>query len=259
MRERVLERRLRTGAAGDAGKAIDETGRRSVRHLSRERIRRLVVLASLGASATASADPIQDIVRDRIGWSLPAGLGVAKLHLPASLERLDIDPEKVVVEPPRNVQAGRSSFKVIVRGRGVFVPVSIAKLVEVGIARHALASGTVITDADITIEQRAIETIVPAPGAALVGATVTRDIAVDAAIALRDVSFPPPLARGTQVAVEIRRGGVRVRGNATLELAARAGQSATARLAHTRTVVHGTLRAPATLVVGESTVIGVSP
>lgn len=214
-------------------------------------MRWLVVFALFG-TATAAADPVREIVRDRVEALLPAGLGLIKLHLPASLDKVDVDPDKVVVEPPRAVGAGRASFKVIVRGRCVFVPVSIGKLVEVGVARRAIPAGSILTDADVLIVQRAIEAIVPASGRSLIGATATRDLVADAPVALRDVSFPPPLPRGTQVAVEIRRGSVRVRGNATLELAARAGEPATARLAHTKTIVRGTLRAPATLVVGDS-------
>jgi flagella basal body P-ring formation protein FlgA len=230
----------------------------------------LVVLALL--SATATAEPIESIarpgepgratkrsavesiVRERIAPSLPVGLGVAKVYLPASLEQLDIDPAKLAVQVPRELRTGRVSIRVAVRGRSaVYVQVAIGKLVEVAVARRGLTAGTVIGAADVSIEHVALAPASgPAPAATLVGATVTNDIAAGMPIEARDVTLPRPLARGTQVSVEINRGAVRVRGTATLEAAARAGQPASARLAHTRTIVRGTLHAPATLVVGES-------
>ena len=104
---------------------------------------------------------------------------------------------------------------------------------------------------DFIVETRALATSAPAAVAALPGATATRAIAAGAPITSADVALPPPLARGTQVAIEIHRGAVRIRGTATLETTARAGDHASARLAQTHTVVHGVLAAPATLVVGE--------
>jgi len=81
---------------------------------------------------------------------------------------------------------------------------------------------------------------------------VTQAIAAGAPIVARAVALPPPLPRGTQVSVDVRRGSVHIRGTATLETAARPGEAASARLAATKMLVHGTLVAPATLVVGES-------
>src|SRR5262249_19479328 len=122
---------------------------------------------------------------------------------------------------------------------------------DVAIARRALAPGAVIAAGDFAIEQRAVDGTPPAPVNSVVGATVTRSLAAGAPIGKGDLALPPPLSRGSQVTVEIRRGSVRVRGAATLELAARPGESATARLAQTRTLVRGTLVAPATVVVGD--------
>ncbi|MEO7730572.1 MAG: flagella basal body P-ring formation protein FlgA, partial [Kofleriaceae bacterium] len=106
-------------------------------------------------------------------------------------------------------------------------------------------------DADFTIERRALAEVIAAPAATLRGASVGRPIAAGAPIATRDVALPPPLARGTQIEIDVRRGSVHVRGAGILELAARPGEPATARLVATRLVVHGTLVAPATLIVGE--------
>jgi flagella basal body P-ring formation protein FlgA len=76
----------------------------------------------------------------------------------------------------------------------------------------------------------------------VLGATIQRD----------DVVLAPPLARGTQVAIVMQRGGVRVRGTATLEAAARPGQEAVVRVGQTRTLVRGLLVAPSTVIVGEA-------
>ena len=139
------------------------------------------------------------------------------------------------------------------RGRApAWVPGAGAAPPDVAIAQRELATGDVIGPGDIAIERRAVAEIAPAPAAKLIGATVTASIAVGAPIAARSVALPPPLTRGTQVAIEVRRGAVLVRGTGTLELAARPGEPATARIAITRLVVHGRLVAPATLIVGDS-------
>jgi flagella basal body P-ring formation protein FlgA len=206
----------------------------------------LVVLPS-----RASADPVDAIVRAKLQPAMPAGLDVARVYLPANLATLDIAPARVAVELPRELRAGRATIKLTIRGRISWVPVAIAALSEVAVAQRDLAPGEVIADDDIAIERRAVADIALAPTATLVGATVNVPIAAGAAIAAREVALPAPLPRGTQVAVDVRRGSIHIRGTGTLEMSARPGQLATARLAATRTVVHGRLVAPATLIVGE--------
>lgn len=195
---------------------------------------------------------VETTIRDRLTPALPAGLDIAKVYLPPNLATLSVAPSKVVVELPRELRAGRPSIKLTVRGKPpVWVPVAIAATVEVAVAQRDLAAGDVITDDDIAIEPRAVADFVPAIPATLVGASVTADIAAGTPINRRMVALPPPLSRGTQVSVEIRRGAVIIRGSATLETAARPGEPASARLAATKVLVHGTLVAPATLIVGE--------
>lgn len=218
------------------------------------RIAIAVALAAFLAvvASRVHAEPLDAVVRARLAPSLPAGLDVARVYLPASLARVDTTPEAVAIELPRELHAGRPSIKVTVRGhRSASVPVAIAVAIDVAIARRALAAGDVIGPDDIAIEHRAVADLIPAPPATLVGASATAAIAAGAAIAARDVALPPPLPRGTQVDVDVRRGAVHIRGTATLEAAARPGGPAIARLAATKLVVHGTLVAPATLVVGD--------
>ncbi|HET9620981.1 MAG TPA: flagellar basal body P-ring formation chaperone FlgA [Kofleriaceae bacterium] len=225
----------------------------------------LAVLAALTVGALAPraaaepkkpssepAEPLEATIRDRLSPALPDGLDVARVYLPASLASARIEPSKVVVELPRELRAGRPSIKLTVRGKpAVWVPVAIATTVEVAVAQRDLAPGDVITDDDIAVERRAVADLTPAAPATVVGASVTAAIAAGAPIGSRMVALPPPLSRGTQVSVEIHRGAVRIHGTATLETSARPGEQASARLAQTKLVVHGTLVAPATLIVGE--------
>jgi flagella basal body P-ring formation protein FlgA len=223
-----------------------------------ERPTRLAIaIAALGLvlalANRASAEPLEAIVRDKLGPAMPAGLGVAKLYLPVELAAIDTAPARVVIELPRELRAGRPSIKLTVRGhRTVWVPVVIAALGDVAIAQRALAPGDVIGTGDLAIERRAIAEVSAAAPGTVVGASVVHPIAAGAVVVARDVSLPPPLGRGTQIAIDVRRGAVHVRGTGTLETAARPGEPASARLAATKIVVHGRLVAPATLVVGES-------
>ena len=202
----------------------------------------LVLVALAGA---ARADSLEAIVRAQVEPALPAPLGVAKVFAPAG----NYYPGAVTVELPRELRAGRPSVKVTIKHRAIYVPVAIAPMAEVATTARAIAKGQPITAGDVTIARRAGATQMPA---GVVGSIATHDLAAGSQIAARDITLPPPLPRGTQVTVDVRRGAVHVRGTAILELAARPGDPATARLAQTRALVRGTLVAPATLVVGES-------
>jgi flagella basal body P-ring formation protein FlgA len=213
----------------------------------------IAIVALLAALATrVSAEPIEATIRARLAPGLPEGLGVARVYLPAELAGLDVDPARVAIELPRQLRAGRASIKLTVRGHHTaWVPVAVAALTDVAIAQRELAPGDVIGDADFAIERRATADAAAAAPRALAGAQVTTAIAAGAPIGARSVALAPPLARGTQIEIDVRRGAVHVRGTGTLELAARPGEPATARLTATRIVVHGTLVAPATLIVGD--------
>jgi len=228
----------------------------------------LLLVALAGA---AHADSLDAIIRAQVEPQLPAPLGVAKVFAPAG----NYHPDAVTVELPRELRAGRPSVKVTIsylalsrslaspsspdprslasgatgKRRILWVPVAIAVMADVAIVARPVAKGQPITAGDMTIERRAGATQMPA---GVVGSIATHDLAAGTQLAARDIALPPPLPRGTQVTVDVRRGAVHVRGTATLELAARPGDPATARLAHTRTLVRGTLVAPATVVVGDT-------
>lgn len=211
-----------------------------------------LAIAALLVASTAHAAPVEDAIRAQLLPALPPDTDVAKVYLPANLAKLDVELDAVTVELPRELRVGRRSVKVIVRGRrAVYVPVAIGQLADVAIAEHALVVGDTITATDVRIETRAVEGTAPARGTAVIGSRVAKAIAAGEAIGPDDITLPPPLPRGTQVSVELRRGHVRIRGTGTLELVARPGETATVRLAQNKTIVRGTLVAPATVVVGE--------
>ncbi len=215
---------------------------------------RLLIAAVLACAwHPVHATPIEDVIRAQLAPALPPDTDIVKVHLPAKLARLDVTASEVAseitIELPRELRVGRRSIKLAVRGaHAVYVPVTIGALVDVAIAKRALPVGTVITADDVRIETRAIDGATPL-GAAVLGARVTRPIAADGVFEPSSVALPPPLPRGTQVTVEIRRGSVRIRGTGTLELVARVGEDATVRLAQTKTTLRGTLVAPGTVVV----------
>lgn len=214
-------------------------------------MRSLLLVCALASAA--SADPVEAIVRARLAPVVPAGLGIAKVHLPAGIAALDVAPATITVEVPGELKLGRPSVKVTVKGkRTIYVPVTVGKMTEVAIVNRAVAEGEVLAAADITIEERATDLKAPAPAASIVGATLTRAVAAGTPLQREDVVLAPPLARGTQVAIVMVRGSVRVRGTATLEASARPGQEAVVRVGQTRTVVRGLLVAPNTVVVGEA-------
>jgi flagellar basal body P-ring formation protein FlgA len=210
----------------------------------------LLALVVLCGTASAAPVAVDTIVRDRIGAALPEDLGVVDVFLPASLASLATEPERVTIEMPRALGTGRSSAKVLVRGRAsVYVPFSVSRRLEVMVLRRAVRAGAAITADDVTVERRAV--INAALPSTIIGSSATRDLAVGNVIAKADVVLSAPLARGTQVSIEMRKGRVIVRGTGVLEAAARNGESTSARLAQTRVVVRGTLRAQ-TLFVGEN-------
>ena len=213
----------------------------------------LVVVFGLWATQVANAAPVEDAMREQMLPSLPANTDIARVYLPASLAKLDVDSSDVSIELPRQLGIGRKSVKVTVRGqRAVFVPVLIGELADVAIAEHALAAGSVIGPDDVRIETRAVDNKTYATGGVVVGSKVAKAIKAGAFIGDKDITLPPPLPRGTQVAIVMQRGAVRVRGEGTLELVARPGEMATVRLAHNKSIVRGTLVAPATVVLGNA-------
>jgi flagella basal body P-ring formation protein FlgA len=195
------------------------------------------VFATLCMIAVASAEPVDDAIRSKLEAMLPENLGVAHVFVPASLA--NVDASKLVVEP-RELRAGRTSIKILIRGKASWVPVSLAPLADVAVTTRPIAAGDMLAAQDFAVQHRAVDEA-PAPIAVLVGSTATHELVAGAPIASHDVALPPPLPRGTTVAVDVRRGGVRVKGQGVLELSTRPGQPASVRLTFNKTVLHGVL------------------
>ena len=207
----------------------------------------LIVIALL--SATAAADPVADAIAEKLQPMLPANVGVAQVFVPAGFA--GASPASVIVEAPSQpLRPGRPSVKVTIKHKTLYVPVALSAMTDVAVVTHAVASGTVLTANDISIEHRALVGA-PAPAAQVIGATVLKDIDAGTPLGAHDLALPAPTPRGTHVMVDIAHGGLHIKGQGTLELAARIGEPATVRLSYNQTVVKGTLIAPGAVVVGD--------
>lgn len=201
-------------------------------------------------AGTAAADTAEHVVRAGLVPVLPPELGIAAVHVPRSVASLDIDPATASVVATRALRAGRPSVKLVIAGRApVYVPVSLVALTRVAVASRPVAQGTVLMTADVIFELR------PARGAdatTVIGARTTRALASGDTIGASDVAQEPPIGRGTEITIEARRGGVRIRSAGKLELAARLGTETSARVTATGRIVRGTLVDSTTLIVGDS-------
>jgi len=207
----------------------------------------LIVIALL--SGTAAADPVGDAIAEKLQPMLPDNVGVAQVFVPASFA--GASPANVIVEPPTSpLRPGRPSVKVTIKHKTLYVPVALAAMTDVAVVTHAVAAGTMLTAADISIEHRALAGA-PAPAAQVIGATVTKDLEAGTPLGAHDLVLPAPTPRGTHVTVDIAHGTLHIKGQGTLELAARIGEPATVRLSFNQTVVRGTLIAPGAVSVGD--------
>lgn len=211
----------------------------------------LIVIALL--ATTAAADPVPSAVEvaitEKLQAYLPANVGVAQVFVPASFA--GASPTNIIVEAPSSpLRPGRPSVKVTIKHKTLYVSVALAAMTDVAVVTHAVASGTVLRADDISIERRALVGA-PAPAAQVIGATLLKDVDAGTPLGAHDLALPAPTPRGTHVTVDIAHGTLHIKGQGTLELAARVGEPATVRLAFNQTVVKGTLIAPGAVVVGD--------
>ncbi|MEO6777304.1 MAG: flagellar basal body P-ring formation chaperone FlgA [Kofleriaceae bacterium] len=212
----------------------------------------VIVLGAL-LGGTAAADPRSEAVAaaiaDKLQPYLPPNVGVAQVFVPAPFEHAS--PANVIVQAPASpLRPGRPSIKVTIKHETLYVPVALAAMIDVAVVTHAVASGTVLTAQDISIEHRALAGA-PAPAAQVIGATLLKDVEAGTPLGAHDLALPAPTPRGTRVTVDIARGTLHIKGQGTLELAARIGEPATVRLTFNQTIVKGTLIAPGAVVVGD--------
>jgi flagella basal body P-ring formation protein FlgA len=198
-------------------------------------------------TAAAAADPVADAITDKLQPMLPANVGVAHVFVPAALA--NATPAGIVVEPTATLRPGRPSIKITYKKKTLYVPVALAAMTDVAVVSHTVAAGSVLSEADFTIEHRALDGA-PAPAAQVSGGTLLHDLAAGTPIGAHDITLPAPSPRGMRVSVDIAHGALHIKGTGVLELAARVGEPATVRLAYNQTVIKGTLTAPGVVVVG---------
>jgi flagella basal body P-ring formation protein FlgA len=200
-------------------------------------------LVALVTGGVAEAESLEDIIGDRAAVGLPADLAVTAVHLPASLATADVDATAVDIDFPSAARPGRASVKVRLlgkRARTVFVPVTIARVVEVAIATRDLAPGEIVSSGDVRWEHRPSTAPRATVGGSPVGQVVTADVSSGDILDDARLSAPPPVARGSEVRVEVRRGAVAIHARGKLEQAARLGAPARVRLS-TGSIVSGRL------------------
>ncbi len=179
----------------------------------------LAVATAPGAARANSA------VETRIRAALPADLALAELTIPGTVGK---DTSVVWTRPPR---AGRVTILREDGPRRLWARALLVPVRPVLVAGRALRKGERVAAGDLGREAR------PDEGQALqilpvgvAGAEVLRDVAAGATLAEADLALPPPLERGAELTIVVRRGGARVTAAAVLERAARPGERTTARM-----------------------------
>jgi flagella basal body P-ring formation protein FlgA len=132
------------------------------------------------------------------------------------------------------------------RDRTVFVPVTISALADVAVATRRLSAGDLVTAADVRWERRPVDDRWRA--ASPIGQEVSAPIDTGEVVDDTRLTAPPPVARGSEVRVEIKKGAITVVARGRLEQATRVGAAGRIRTAH-GTFVTGTLVDRARVVV----------
>ncbi len=186
----------------------------------------------------AKAPSVDKLVEAEVQRTLPKGLAIASLSVPATLARHGGKHDVVALrwrQPPRK---GRSIVQVLVHKRSGRIKKGWARieLVELGtvvVAAVDLEAGELIEAGDLRVEERpqTEPAALQVEPTYLLGSRVV--LARHAGEALResDVSMPMPIARGTEVRVQVRRGGVVVATSGVLETKTMVGRPARVRVA----------------------------
>ena len=193
-------------------------------------MRALVVLLALALAAPAAADDLAAAIAAGAGAGLPDDLAVLDVHVPRALARRHRAATDVAVEWPRAPKVGRVSVRVRIAGRAVgFVPVTVAARASVFVATQALPAGHLITVDDVVVSR---EVVAPGlrPAEVAIGTITTAALAAGDVIDRARVTRPPPVARDTDVAVEVQAGAVTIRTHGRLAASARPGEPAVVRL-----------------------------
>jgi flagella basal body P-ring formation protein FlgA len=160
---------------------------------------------------------------DAVRASLPPRLGLVELQSPVKLDG------EVVAEWPAAPHPGTQSVRLVGRRHAHWAQVKLGLLQRVLVAKVDLARDQPIAGSEVALEER------PAAGwqadpAALQGAHPRRDLRAGELIQANDLILPPPLPRGLEMRVVLRRPGLVVTTTAILEKPARRGEKTVARL-----------------------------
>ncbi len=199
-----------------------------------------VALGLAAVARDARAESIEEIVVARAATALPGEVAVVAVHAPPSLRGRALEPAQVDVEFPARPRPGRVSVRVRVGGsrpRTVIVAVGLAEVVATPVAARDLAAGTTVSAADVRWERRPRA---GRPAAVPIGQVANAAIAAGEVLDEARLTAPPPVARGRELRVVVRRGGVSVTGVGRLEQTAFVGEAARARLP-SGALVRGTL------------------
>jgi flagella basal body P-ring formation protein FlgA len=217
------------------------------------RITSIAVLTAVLASASKRAEgssPIEDRIAEKVRADLPETLALESVQLPgdrAASERGD-EVSIAWTSPPR---AGTISVRIrLADRRELFALVKLVEMRRGLVTTRALAKGERIAAGDLKMRlvANAGERSLDVAPAALIGRPTNVSLAAGKALSENDVDLPPPLARGTEVQVVVRRGAVVITSRGVLERAARVGAWTSARVQVSLRSVRGVLADSSTLI-----------
>ena len=180
---------------------------------------------------------LDDQVMTEVKRTLPSGLAVASISVPETLRRRATNKDIVALRWRQPPKKGRAIVQVLVHKRSGRIKKGWARieLVEFGkvvVAAVDLEAGEIIEAGHLRVEERprTEANVVQVEPTYLLGSRVV--LARQAGEALRDsdVSMPMPIARGTEVRVIVRRGGVVVATSGVLETKSMVGSPARVRV-----------------------------
>ncbi len=204
----------------------------------------LVALIVLGASRDADAKgangttTLDARVTAEVERTLPSGLAIASISVPDALRRHVSRHDIVALHWRRPPTKGRSVVQVLVHKRSGRIKkgwarVELVALGNVLVAAVLLEAGSVIKAGDLRVEERPQSDgseLQFAPSY-LFGSRVVVARRIGETLHAHDVSMPMPIARGTDVRVIVRRGGVIVSTRGVLESKSRVGSTTRVRVA----------------------------
>ena len=197
----------------------------------------VAVFLGAGTSAaerTAASPTVESLVLQRAHAAVTGDLRVVGVVVPGYLAKVK-HPRALSVRWRTAPRVGNMTVQVVVdtrRGeRRGWVRLTIRARAKIAVARHDLPQGHVVARDDLEVVHRAVDGVPPPPPLALIGAKVTKAVAKQAVIRASDVQMPAPVARGTDVAVVVRRGRLEIRTRGVLQTASLPGRVVRIRLA----------------------------